>query len=104
MEEAYDWDGGLLWDSSAPTRNDTLEFGGGLAETLKFIEGVKQDNPGAPVHLVTQLTLSLLGIVVFPYDKLHGDFFPEQSLALKPKGGSVGPSRSMNRKKERLPQ
>ena len=37
---------------------------------LKFIESAKEKDPQALAHVVTQITLSLLGIVVFPIEKL----------------------------------
>ena len=52
-----------------PTRNDVQEFGRRTRRNLEFIETAKQNDPDARVHVVTQLTLSLLGIVIFPYEK-----------------------------------
>jgi hypothetical protein len=51
-------------------RNDASEFARRTRRNLEFIENAKQNNSLAPVHVVTQLTLSLLGIVVFPYERL----------------------------------
>jgi HEPN family protein len=50
-----------------PTRNDVLEFARHTRRNLEYIEDAKAEDPSAPIHVVTQLTLSLLGIVVFPY-------------------------------------
>jgi hypothetical protein len=59
----------------APTRNDTIEFCRRVRRNLEFIENAKKDNPATPVHAVTQLTLSLLGLVVFPYEKVQSSVF-----------------------------
>ena len=55
-----------------PTRNDVLEFGRRTRRNFEFIENAHEENPEAPVHVVVQLTLSLLGIVIFPYEKADG--------------------------------
>jgi len=49
-------------------RNDALEFAKATRQNLKFIE--KSKDRGYDVHVVTQLVLSLLGLVVFPKEKL----------------------------------
>lgn len=54
----------------APTRNDTIEFSRRTRSNFEFIEKTKTSDPSAPVYAVTQLTLSLLGIVVFPYERI----------------------------------
>lgn len=54
----------------APTRNDTIEFSRRTRSNFEFIEKTKSGDPTAPVYAVTQLTLSLLGIVVFPYERI----------------------------------
>jgi hypothetical protein len=54
----------------APTRNDTIEFCRRTRSNFEFIEKTKASDPTAPVYAVTQLTLSLLGIVVFPYERI----------------------------------
>jgi len=52
------------------TRNEALEFARRTRLNLEFIKRAKEQNPKAEVHVVTQLTLSLLGLVVFPKEKL----------------------------------
>jgi hypothetical protein len=64
-----------LTQQPTPTRNDTLEFCRRTRRNLEFIENALQNDPTAPVHAVTQLTLSLLGIVVFPYERLDETIF-----------------------------
>jgi hypothetical protein len=54
----------------APTRNDTIEFCRRTRLNFEFIEKTKASDPSASVYVVTQLTLSLLGIVVFPYERI----------------------------------
>lgn len=49
-------------------RNEALEFARLTRKNLEFIETSKAQ--GADVHIVTQLTLSLLGLIVFPKEKL----------------------------------
>jgi len=49
-------------------RNDTLEFARRTRRNLNFIE--EQAATGANVHIVTQLAISLVGLVVFPKEKL----------------------------------
>lgn len=50
------------------TRNEPLEFARRTRRNLEFIERAKEE--GECVHVVTQLTISLLGLVVFPKEKL----------------------------------
>jgi hypothetical protein len=50
------------------TRNEAIEFARRTKVNLQFIERVKRD--GEPVHEVTQLALSLLGLIVIPKEKL----------------------------------
>lgn len=50
------------------TRNEALEFARRTRRNLEFVEKAK--GQGAHVHVVTQLTVSLLGLVVFPKEKL----------------------------------
>lgn len=56
-----------------PSRNDVLGFAERTRRNLEYIEEVKAEDPTAPVHVVTQLTLSLLGLIVFPYHWLPKD-------------------------------
>jgi hypothetical protein len=64
-----------LTQQPTPTRNDTLEFCRRTRRNLEFIENAPQNDPTAPVHAVTQLALSLLGIVVFPYERFDETIF-----------------------------
>jgi hypothetical protein len=48
---------------SEPTRNSTLEFARRTRSNLQVIEEVVERDPDADAHVVTQLALSLLGIV-----------------------------------------
>ena len=64
---------------TVPTRNDVLEFAQRTRRNFEYIEEAKAEDPTAPVHVVTQLTLSLLGIVVFPYEKLDEDVYAKIS-------------------------
>lgn len=50
------------------TRNEALEFARRTRRNLEFIENAART--GADVHVVTQLTVSLLGLVVFPKERL----------------------------------
>jgi hypothetical protein len=50
------------------TRNETHEFARRTSANLDFIERAKVHS--AQVHLVAQLTILLLGLVVFPEEKL----------------------------------
>lgn len=50
------------------TRNEALEFARRTRRNLEFVEKAK--GQGAEVHVVTQLTVSLLGLVVFPKEKI----------------------------------
>ncbi|HUB19622.1 MAG TPA: HEPN family nuclease [Acidobacteriaceae bacterium] len=52
----------------ANTRNEALEFAKRTRRNLAFIENAAKEQ--ADVHVVTQLTLSLLGLVVFPREKM----------------------------------
>jgi len=51
------------------TRNEALEFARRTRRNLEYIEKASEEDH--PVHPVTQLTLSLLGLVVFPKEKLY---------------------------------
>jgi hypothetical protein len=55
------------------TRNEALEFARRARKNLAFIEKAAGDKPDSGVHVVTQLTLSLLGIIVFPKENLFLD-------------------------------
>lgn len=52
----------------AHTRNEALEFAKRTRRNLEYIEAAAREQH--KVHVVTQLTLSLLGLVVFPREKL----------------------------------
>ena len=49
------------------SRNDSLGFAQRTRENLEFIE--KASNCGHHVHFVTQLINSLLGLIVFPWER-----------------------------------
>ena len=53
-----------------PSRDDTLGFATRTLNNLVFIEQAYSNDQNNEVHTVTQLVLSLLGILVFPYGKL----------------------------------
>jgi hypothetical protein len=52
------------------SRNEALEFARRARQNLRFIEEAAAHYPDADVYVVTQLTLSLLGAIVFPKEKL----------------------------------
>lgn len=67
------------------TRNEAIEFARRTKVNLQFIEQAKR--AGEPVHEVTQLALSLLGLIVFPKEKLLLDQIDKILLAdLQAKG------------------
>lgn len=78
--------GGSTLDQRNPTRNDTLEFCRRTRRNLEFIEHAKKENPQALIHVVTQLTLSLLGLVVFPFERLDRTIFDKTVAELKAEG------------------
>lgn len=51
-----------------PSRNDILGFAERTRRNLDFIRAAHEEG-GRDVHVVTQAVLSLLGIVVFPYEQ-----------------------------------
>jgi CspA family cold shock protein len=62
-------DGETEWptpESYAMTRNATEEFSRRVRKNLDFI--ISQRSAGADVHEVTQLTISLLGLIIFPWE------------------------------------
>lgn len=61
------------------TRNEALEFARRARRNLEFIE--QAASRGEDVHVVTQLTLSLLGMVVFPKEKLLLDAIKKTPLS-----------------------
>jgi hypothetical protein len=61
------------------TRNEALEFARRTRRNLEFIEMAKET--GEHVHVVTQLTISLLGLVVFPKERLLLDQAKAKTLA-----------------------
>ena len=52
---------------ATPSRNEVLGFAKRTRRNLDFIAQAQVD--GDAVHLVTQIVLSLLGIVIFPYER-----------------------------------
>jgi hypothetical protein len=57
-------------DRGINSRNEALEFARRARHNLEFIEGAAARDPDADVHVVTQLALTLLGVIVFPKEKL----------------------------------
>jgi hypothetical protein len=60
---------GALENAPLPyaTRNEAEEFARRTRKNLQFVVHSKQT--GADVHVVTQLTASLLGLIVYPWEK-----------------------------------
>jgi hypothetical protein len=54
-------------EHNAKTRNDAIEFAQRTRRNLEYIDVAAKQ--GQNVHPVTQLTLSLLGLVVFPKER-----------------------------------
>lgn len=52
------------------SRNEALEFARRTRQNLEFIEIAAKGRSDGDIHVVTQLTLSLLGLLVFPKEKL----------------------------------
>lgn len=61
------------------SRNEALEFARRTRRNLEFIEDAAARQ--ADVHVVTQLTLSLLGLIVFPKEKLLLDETERKTVA-----------------------
>lgn len=59
------------------TRNSAIEFARRTRKNLNFLSDASLE--GKDVHVVTQLATSLLGLIVFPWEKL----FVEQIKALR---------------------
>ncbi|MGY8666180.1 HEPN family nuclease [Bradyrhizobium sp. UFLA05-109] len=73
--------GAALENATLPyaTRNEAEEFARRSRKNLIYVvEGQKH---GAAVHVVTQLTTSLLGLVVYPYEKGFAELVQKLSLA-----------------------
>jgi hypothetical protein len=51
-----------------PNRNKTEGFAAGTRRNVDFILAAHQEH--ADVHVVTQVVLSLLGLVVFPFERI----------------------------------
>jgi hypothetical protein len=67
------------------TRNEALVFAHRTRQNLKFIKEAK--SRGENVHEVTQLALSLLGLVVFPKEKMLLDKTKRMTMTeMKSKG------------------
>jgi hypothetical protein len=64
------WMLGTMSERGVNSRNEALEFARRARQNLKFIEQAAAQYPDADVYVVTQLTLSLLGAIVFPKEKL----------------------------------
>jgi hypothetical protein len=54
-------------DQLSLNRNQTYDFAQRVRKNLEYI--VKKRSEGEDVHEVTQLTISLLGLIVFPWEK-----------------------------------
>ena len=76
----------VSWAKLYPLETIRSSLGAGLARTSNSIDGAKQNNPDAPVHVITQLTLSLLGIVVFPYEKFDCAIFAKTIADIEAEG------------------
>ena len=61
------------------SRNAALGFAQRTRKNLKYIEAACQD--GADVHPITQLGVSLLGLVVFPHEKHFFDHVENLALS-----------------------
>jgi len=69
------------------SRNEAFEFATRARQNLEFIEAAASRGDASEVHVVTQLTLSLLGILVFPKEKLLLGEIESTPLADLTKGG-----------------
>lgn len=71
-------------------KNDLLkDYTRRTRKNLEYIEKMVQENPEAELFEVTQLVNSLLGLLVFPFEKMR-DKIPDTNLAeLKEQGWSV---------------
>lgn len=69
--------------AALPSRNEILGFTGRTLCNLISIEKAYENDPNSDIHVVTQLILSLLGILVFPYAKLDKLEKPIFSKTLK---------------------
>jgi len=75
------WMLGTMSERGVNSRNEALEFARRARQNLKFIEQAAAQYPDADVYVVTQLTLSLLGAIVFPKEKLLLDQIERTPLA-----------------------
>ena len=73
-----------------PSRNETEGFAIRTKKNMDFI--VAAHDSGEDVHVVTQLVLSLLGMVVFPFERLHGFLWHETLTDLETGVGRRGPT------------
>lgn len=64
------------------TRNDALEFAARTLKNLAFITAAREQ--GQDVHEVTHLANSLLGLVVFPFERHFVRFILKQKLSELP--------------------
>ncbi len=67
-----------LLEAATATRNDALEFGARTLENLECLEAAREQ--GKDVHVVTHLANSLLGLIVFPFEKHFVRFILKQRL------------------------
>jgi len=70
-------------------RNEALEFARRTRHNLEYVEAVaaQQTQGTRHVHVVTQLTLSLLGLVVFPREKLFLECAEKMTFERMASGG-----------------
>lgn len=57
--------------TNLPSRNDPLGFAKRTLRNLTVIEKRYENDPSSEAHVVTQITLSLLGLLVYPYERLN---------------------------------
>jgi len=71
-----------MTEREANSRNEALEFARRARCNLDFIEDAAEGHASAEVHVVTQLVLSLLGMVVIPKEKLLLDEIAKTELSV----------------------
>jgi hypothetical protein len=77
-DERRDHSARFSHDASRNDRNDSLEFARRTRRNLEAIEAARRNN--VDVYPVTQLTLSLLGLVVFPWARQFDESVKSLSL------------------------
>jgi len=66
-KDRFQEDGTILIDSD--TRNEAIEFARFTRRNFEFVVEAAEHDPDLNLHVVTQLTNSLLGLVVFPKER-----------------------------------